>query len=794
MANPQTIGELVYKISGDMDNLKTELSKSEKSVKDLEKTMQDLSKTVADSTSKSAKSTENMTTSVFKGTMAYDVFKKSIQETVGFLQDAMKESMDSAAIMQQVATNVTNAGFAFDDLSEKIQQVGDAAVQLGFDDEDASLAFSKFMVVTKDVTTSMDLLGLAQDLARAKNIDLMSATQAVILVTQGNTRALKELGVNISETASTADQLREAQEKVKDSAKNFASTTAGNLQTLQNQWANLKQEVGDKLAPVFLELFKKIEAHLPEIEKDVELVANGIVDVVKVVEKLAPILKDVAIGFAAFKLASLVVNLASVVKGITSITGAMNILKAAILSNPFGLIAAGIAVAVDQSIKLIDNIKRINAESKKFNDTNEAYKKLATLKEGTQEYNAQVAVINSLTGIRDGQLKQDQKQYDNAVATLGTLKEGTKEYKDQQKFIESLGKEIVKLGGSVDKSLFSGVNNISSSASDAAQKAVDAFNTMQDKLLDVRQKVIDLSESLRTDLVDSVKKFSDTLKDTVVNGKNDLAKIVIDAQESITETQTKLNQELSQTTEDQNADSIASLRKTIEEKQAILTAYANFQTTNATAISEIQKKIDDTNKALLTETDPQKKAALEAQIDGLNAQLVATKSLGDIDQAVTDAKKRASQDDFTNAVQDIQNKIQLATNQFIAETTLIRQKQLVANDVEQQITDFYKSQTKVRQATLDAFSISTVATLKKIGTEAKSAMEALNQLQSKQAQFGGTPEIIPTSPSTVNNASSSMQTNNSKTVNAPITINNTVQDSTDLSSLASYLNWQLSKL
>lgn len=773
MANKLTVGELVYKISGDMDNLKTELAKSEANVKDLQKSMTELAESIKTSTNKSSKGVESLSSSVFKGTAQWDMLKESIKTTVAFLQDSIEESTKAAAVMAQVENNVKNAGFSYSDLSEKIKEAGDSAIQLGFDDEDASLAFSKFLLVTKDVSKSMSLLTLTQDLARAKGIDLMSANQALLLTLQGNARALKELGINMNENVSVAEALKLAQDAVKGSAESFANTSAGSLATLQNQYANLKQELGDKLAPVLLELFKKVEEHLPEIEAGAENLGDALVKLIELIIKLAPLAEDVAVAFVSWKIGTFISGLVETTVALGGVTGAVKALTVALAANPIGIIAVGLGLAVDQAIKLKNNLEEIANKKKK---------------------EAEVTA-----NLGNTQLAYDLKTYQNMLNEISGLDKKSEKYKTLSSQMKSMDKEITQLGGST-KNMSAEVNKLNSNPfaglTSGAKSANDTLKEMKDKLFDVIQKSQELSENLKNDLAKSVLKFSDSLKDITSDSTKNFSDIVVNAEKEITDLKKQLADEQSKSADQQSADNIKKLNNEIAEKQKILTSYANFQTDLNNEIARVQKALDQNNTDAAANTDPTKQSKFDATSQGLQMQIDALKGFQDLDKQVAEARKLAGEDDFKQAEINTFAKIQLATNLFIEETTKLREKQAVAIQVEQSVTDFYKTQTLLRQKTLDAFATSSIATMKRIGDEAKSALAALNSLRSAGAQIDMPVNTIQT-PTIDNlgagNSTSSNTTNNTKNVNTPVTINANIGSNVDASQIAKELAWQISK-
>jgi len=280
--NKLTVGELVYKISGDMDSLRSEIKKSETEVGNLKSAME---KTTS-STASMGKQSEGTALSVFKGVFAFEALKQGVMAVTQFLGSAIKESADAARILAQVQTNVENAGFAYADLADEIGKTSEAALQLGFDDDTASESLSKLLLVTKDMSQAQALLALSMDLSRSKNISLEQATKAITLVTQGNNKVLKEYGINLDDTASVADQLREAQDKLKNSAVAYSDTVAGKLAIQEQRWGNIKQAVGDKLQPIMLKFFDMVERNQPAINDAFEVFTTIIIGLGFAVEKV----------------------------------------------------------------------------------------------------------------------------------------------------------------------------------------------------------------------------------------------------------------------------------------------------------------------------------------------------------------------------------------------------------------------------------------------------------------------------------------------------------------------------
>lgn len=182
------------------------------------------------------------------GTIAANALSKA----TGFLTDTIKGSIE-AAREEEVATAKVNAIVAtltgsMEDNKAAIQAASDAAMKLGFDDEDAAISMAKLLQVTGDTTLAQQAMANAQDLARFKGIDLEAATQAVGLAMQGNTKILKQLGIEIPENASKMELMGLIQDKVRGQAEAFGNTAAGAQQKLAVSMENVKEKFGAALA------------------------------------------------------------------------------------------------------------------------------------------------------------------------------------------------------------------------------------------------------------------------------------------------------------------------------------------------------------------------------------------------------------------------------------------------------------------------------------------------------------------------------------------------------------------
>lgn len=168
---------------------------------------------------------------------------------VNFFKSSVEASMEAQKEMAQIEVNIRNAGLAFEEAMPIMEEFGNKAIQLGFDDEEAMTSLSRFAMVTKDYGKQQNLANLAMDMARAKGVSLESTTRTLMSVMAGNTRALKEYGISLDSDASSAEALDALQIRLKGSAEAFAKTNAGQMQVMAQTWVNFKEQIGDTFGP-----------------------------------------------------------------------------------------------------------------------------------------------------------------------------------------------------------------------------------------------------------------------------------------------------------------------------------------------------------------------------------------------------------------------------------------------------------------------------------------------------------------------------------------------------------------
>ncbi len=141
----------------------------------------------------------------------------------------------------------------------------------------------------------MELNSLAQDLARAKGIDLAAATDIVTKAAQGNGKALKALGVDIGGAKDAAGMLDAIQRNVAGSAEAWAATSDGKLAVSQAKQAEAWEKIGgvvDRITQAVLPIATEALTVIADVISNVATAAEPVVT--ELATKLGPVFKTVA--------------------------------------------------------------------------------------------------------------------------------------------------------------------------------------------------------------------------------------------------------------------------------------------------------------------------------------------------------------------------------------------------------------------------------------------------------------------------------------------------------------------
>lgn len=214
--------------------------------------------------------------------------------------------------------------------AKAIKEMLSAETELsGFTKTELTGSLGQFLRATGDLTEAQKLQNNAIDLARAKNIDLATATKTLITIQAGSYRSLKTLGIQYTASTATVDKLKKStkdytDQQLKDaentdrlinkgrvlalvhkavggSAARWGHTAAGALAKLDASWEEIKVTIGRALIPTITDLANKFSAWIQKagtqkkinqlIKKTQQVIQQ---DVIPAVKQLKTAFDDVA--------------------------------------------------------------------------------------------------------------------------------------------------------------------------------------------------------------------------------------------------------------------------------------------------------------------------------------------------------------------------------------------------------------------------------------------------------------------------------------------------------------------
>jgi phage-related protein len=165
------------------------------------------------------------------GMAAFGAVTTGIGKVTDVLGDAEKAYQDAAVSTAQLSTAVGNNVGTWSYYQAGVEKGIDANLKFGFSGDDLRSSMAILVGVTDDVGQAQKDQAEAMDLARLKGIDLASATNIVMKAQEGNTGALKKLGIAIAPVTTAMDKLNASGKKVTQAQKDAAK--AADLQATE---------------------------------------------------------------------------------------------------------------------------------------------------------------------------------------------------------------------------------------------------------------------------------------------------------------------------------------------------------------------------------------------------------------------------------------------------------------------------------------------------------------------------------------------------------------------------------
>ena len=262
----------------------------------------------------------------------------------GSLDAAREFQLGTSQLRTAVMDTAKTAGrgaVLWDAYEKQMQRVVAAQSNLSaYSRGDLEGALTTLTQTTGSSAKGLKLLGLATDLARAKNMDLGKAAQLVGRVADGNTGILKRYGIVIDKGATATQALGELHRKFSGAAKTYGDSSAGAAAKFHNALQQLQITVGTALLPVTGKLMGYLNTGLGLFQR-LPGPLKTVVVALSAVACAAAIMAPFASSILALGKAMQLAQLASKVWA-----AAQWLLNAAMSANPIGIVIVAIAALV----------------------------------------------------------------------------------------------------------------------------------------------------------------------------------------------------------------------------------------------------------------------------------------------------------------------------------------------------------------------------------------------------------------------------------------------------------------
>jgi hypothetical protein len=208
---------------------------------------------------------------------------------VGILSSKLAGGMEASNA--RLSTSFQDAGLSIDDYRDKIEELTESGKRLAFDDEAVQDSLSTLTATTRDAEKAMRDVGVAEDLARARKIDLASATNIVNAAEAGRFRGLQMLGIVLGQNATSEEAIAALQQRFGGQAEAYSQTTAASYDRMKIAAEDYLKEIGG-----FVNAHGQVLLAIGGLATAAEPAAEG-------VKALSVAMKESAIAGAALDLA-----------------------------------------------------------------------------------------------------------------------------------------------------------------------------------------------------------------------------------------------------------------------------------------------------------------------------------------------------------------------------------------------------------------------------------------------------------------------------------------------------------
>jgi hypothetical protein len=228
---------------------------------------------------------------------------------LGALGEATKAAAEHEAGVSKLAQAYKNAGVSTKGMSGALEEIDAASRKTGQSAEDNIAAYTVLITATRNTAKAHSELGTAEDLAAYKGISVKEAAMDITRAQEGNTRALKEMGIATTDSSgkqlsATAIMARLTQ-AVHGQADAFGQTAEGQMARYKESIDQAKIAVGEAFLPVLKSLLNMLQPIFTWMSRNQAIVSL----VAKVIAIAAGVILGLNIALRAWAAIQAVVNI-----------------------------------------------------------------------------------------------------------------------------------------------------------------------------------------------------------------------------------------------------------------------------------------------------------------------------------------------------------------------------------------------------------------------------------------------------------------------------------------------------
>ena len=182
---------------------------------------------------------------------------------LGALGAATSAAAEHEQAVSKLAVAYKDAGVPTKDMHDALEEIDASSRRTGQSTEDNIAAYTKLITVTHDSAQAHTDLATAQDLAAYKGVSVASAADAIAKASQGNTRALKDMGIATTDASGKALTQKEILDKltaaVHGQADAMGDTASGQMARYKESLDQTKVAVGEALLPALHSLLNMLQ-------------------------------------------------------------------------------------------------------------------------------------------------------------------------------------------------------------------------------------------------------------------------------------------------------------------------------------------------------------------------------------------------------------------------------------------------------------------------------------------------------------------------------------------------------